>query len=184
MYLIIHGFRSSSKSHKAQVFKRWLDKQGRGEEWVCPDLPIDPIAAIQALSDIIEQANEKPKLVGSSLGGFYANILAARYALKAVLINPAVNAGLILGGAIGQHKNWHDDGIQEFTQSHVDALLAMDIPAPANPDNIFLMTEMADETLDWQLGTEYFKGCNQLIFRGGSHAFSRFDSVLSLIDGF
>lgn len=184
MYLVIHGFTSSSRSHKAQVLKRWLAEQQRESEWVCPDLPIDPAAAIKILSEIIEQADEKPKLVGSSLGGFYANILAARYSLKAILINPAVNAGSVLSGAVGPHKNWHDDGVQVFTEAHVDALLAMDIPEPAQPDNIFLMTEMDDETLDWRQGRDYFQHCHQLIFRGGNHSFSRFEEVLSLIDSF
>ncbi len=184
MYLIIHGFTSSSKSHKAQVFREWLAKQGRESEWICPDLPIDPTEAMALLSEAIEQSEQPPKLIGSSLGGFYANILAASYSLKAILINPAVGAGVVLKDAIGPHKNWHDDGVQEFTQAHVDALISMDIDAPAKPDNIFLMTEMEDETLDWKKGTAYFKDCHQLIFRGGNHSFSRFESVLTLIDTF
>jgi len=187
MYLVIHGFTSSSKSHKAQQLRKWLAAQGRESEWICPDLPIDPAAAIEILSDIIEQAiqsGQTPKLVGSSLGGFYANILAARYSLKAVLINPAVRAGLVLRDAIGPHKNWHDDGMQEFTQAHIDALNAMDILAPADPDKLFLMTEMGDETLDWQHGAAYYRDCHQLTFRGGNHSFSRFESVLTLIDDF
>lgn len=184
MYLIIHGFTSSSKSHKAQVFRRWLAEQGRESEWICPDLPIDPDAAMQQLSEIIEQSDQPLKLVGSSLGGYYANILAAKYSLKAVLINPAVHASSRLKDAIGTHKNWHDDGVQEFTQAHVDALAAMDIPKPADPDAIFLMTEMGDETLDWKQGQAYYRDCNQLVFRGGNHSFSRFESVLNLIDEF
>jgi predicted esterase YcpF (UPF0227 family) len=184
MYLIIHGFTSSSQSHKAQVFRRWLAEQDRESEWICPDLPIDPAAAMAILSKIIEQSDQPVKLVGSSLGGYYANILAARYALKAVLINPAVKAGERLKEAIGPHKNWHDDGVQEFTQAHVDALNAMDIPEPADPDAIFLMTEMGDETLDWRQGTAYYHECHQLVFRGGNHGFSRFKHVLNLIDQF
>ena len=184
MYLVIHGFTSSSKSHKAQLFRQWLKAEGREAEWVCPDLPIDPSEAMKILCEIIESADTKPKLVGSSLGGFYANILAAKYSLKAVLINPAVHAGLILKHAIGPHKNWHDDGVQVFTQAHVDALNAMDIHAPSEPDNIFLMVEREDETLDWQAGVAYYRDCHQLVFRGGNHAFSRFEDVLALIDAF
>lgn len=184
MYLVIHGFTSSSKSHKAQVLRQWLADQGRESEWICPDLPIDPTAAMSILSDIIERSDQPIKLVGSSLGGFYANILSAKYSLKAILINPAVRAGERLKEAVGPHKNWHDDGVQEFTQAHVDALNAMDIPEPLNPDHIFLMTEMGDETLDWEQGVVYFQACNQLIFRGGDHGFSRFKDVLYLIDRF
>ena len=184
MFLVIHGFTSSSQSHKAQVLKQWLIEQGREEEWICPDLPIDPAQAIQQLQYIIEQAPQPPKLVGSSLGGFYATVLSAQYSLKAIVINPAVNAGLVLRRAIGPQKAWHSEDTYEFTQAHVDSLNAMDLLAPANPDNIFLMAEMGDETLDWQRAAAFYRDCHQLIFRDGDHGFSRFQQVIPLIDAF
>lgn len=184
MFLVIHGFTSSSRSHKAQTLLKWLESQGREDEWVCPDLPIDPAQAIQLLSDIIEGAATPPKLVGSSLGGFYATVLSAKYNLKAIVINPAVNAGLVLRRAIGPQQAWHSQESYEFTQSHVDSLNKMDLLEPANPDNIFLMAEMADETLDWKRAAAFYRDCHQLIFRGGDHGFTRFEEVIPLIDSF
>lgn len=184
MFLFIHGFTSSAQSTKAQQLRNWLTLQGRENEWVCPDLPIDPAAAIAMLSEIIEQSPQPPKLVGSSLGGFYATVLAARYNLKAVVINPAVHAGLVLRQAIGPQKSWHSEELMEFTQANVDSLNAMDLLAPAEPDNIFLMAEKDDETLDWQAAGDYYRDCHQLIFRGGNHSFTRFQEVLELIDRF
>ena len=184
MFLVIHGFTSSSHSYKAQALLKWLTEQGREDEWICPDLPIDPAEAMQILSQIIENAETPPKLVGSSLGGFYATVLSEKYSLKAILINPAVNAGLILRRAIGPQKAWHSEEEYEFTQAHVDSLNAMDILVPTKPDNLFLMAEMADETLDWQRATAFYKDCHQLIFRGGDHGFTRFEQVIPLIDSF
>ena len=184
MFLVIHGFTSSSQSFKAQALLAWLTEQGREDEWVCPDLPIDPAEAIQLLSDIIEKSPTPPKLVGSSLGGFYATVLSAKYSLKAIVINPAVNAGLVLRRAIGPQTAWHSEESYEFTQTHVDSLNAMDLLAPADPENIFLMAEMADETLDWKRAAAYYRDCHQLIFRGGDHGFSRFEEVIPLIDSF
>ncbi|RVU86030.1 hypothetical protein EOL70_00860 [Leucothrix sargassi] len=184
MYLIIHGFTSSSQSNKAQIFKQWLTEQGRADEWVCPDLPIDPSAAIKLLSEIIESSDQPIKLVGSSLGGFYATILAARYDLKAVLINPSAYAGLTLRRGIGFHKAWHSDDQLEFTQAHVDALNAMALNKPADPEKLFVMLEQGDETLDWKDAASFYRDCHQLVFRGGDHGFTRFKDVLELIDRF
>ncbi|PWQ98121.1 YqiA/YcfP family alpha/beta fold hydrolase [Leucothrix arctica] len=188
MFLFIHGFTSSSQSRKAQVLKKWLSDQGRKEEWLCPDLSIDPTEAMQQLSSIIEESAQqegKPiKLVGSSLGGFYATILSARYGLKAVLINPAVTAGLTLRRGIGFHKAWHSEEQLEFTQAHVDALNEMTLLSPANPYRLFVMLERGDETLDWKTAAAFYQDCHQLVFCGGDHGFTRFDDVLEMIDRF
>ena len=188
MILFIHGFTSSSRSRKAQVLKEWLAEQGREEEWVCPDLSIDPTEAMTHLSDIIEksaqQEGQSVKLVGSSLGGFYATLLSAKYDLKAVLINPAVNAGLSLRRGIGFHEAWHSEEELEFTQAHVDALNAMTLLSPKEPDNLFVMLERGDETLDWKKAAAYYQDCHQLVYRDGDHGFTRFDDVLELMDRF
>jgi len=184
MYLYIHGFNSSSLSHKTQVLKHWLKLQGRESEWHCPDLPHDPFEAIELLSRLIESLPIKPKLVGSSLGGFYANVLAAKYDLKAVVINPAIHPGELLKPALGTQKMWYSDETYEFTQTHLDELNVLELRAPKNPDNIFLMQERKDEVLDWKLAVKYYKDCHQLVFRGGNHSFTRFEDVLELIDRF
>lgn len=197
MYLYIHGFNSSSLSHKTQVLKHWLELQGRGSEWCCPDLPHRPFEAVELLSSLIESnietrnesTNQKMsvkrlKLVGSSLGGFYANVLAAKYDLKAVVINPAIYPGELLKSELGMQTMWYSQDSYEFTQTHLNELNDLQIKTPRNPDNIFLMQERGDEVLDWKVAVEFYKDCHQLIFRGGDHGFTRFEDVLELIDRF
>lgn len=184
MFLYLHGFRSSPQSTKAQQFRQWLAERGREAEWVCPALPYDPQQAIEQLSAIINNSDVEPKLVGSSLGGFYATVLSAHYDLKAVLINSAVHAGLVLRAAIGPQRGWHDDESFEFTQAHVDALNAMDLLAPKYPEKILLMQESGDEVLDWRTAVDFYRNSHQLVFRGGDHSFTRFEDVIALIDRF
>lgn len=193
MYLYIHGFNSSSLSHKTQVLKHWLEQQGRGDEWHCPDLPHRPFEAIELLSNIIKELSYDPtqqekitnlKLVGSSLGGFYANVLAVKYDLKAILINPAVHPDQLLQHELGMQTLWYSEESYEFTQVHLDELKALEPIEPKNMDNIFLMQERGDEVLDWKLAADYYKDCHQLIFKGGDHGFARFEDVLELIDRF
>ncbi len=184
MILYIHGFGSSSQSGKAQELKRWLEAQGRGQEWVCPDLPHRPTEAIALLEGLIQNAPEQPKLLGSSLGGFYATVLVARFGLKAVLLNPAVHPGLLLRHALGPQKSWHDDGEFEFTQTHLDELNALDLVTPLYPHNLLLMQEKGDEVLNWLDAATYYRDCNQLVFNQGDHGFTRFRAVLDLIDRF
>lgn len=184
MFLYIHGFNSSPLSRKTQQFRHWLAERGREYEWVCPDLPHQPATAFAQLCKLVEQAESAPKLVGSSLGGFYATALSARYDLKAVVINPAVHAPLVLRHALGIQTGYYDDTQYEFTQQHLDELQALDLLAPADPDKILLMQETGDEVLDWQTAVDYYRDCHQLVFRGGDHSFTRFVDVIELIDRF
>jgi predicted esterase YcpF (UPF0227 family) len=184
MLLYIHGFNSTSGSGKAQALKQWLDGQGRGSEWACPDLPHQPAAAIAELARVIESAKGPVKLIGSSLGGFYATVLAGRYGVRAVLINPAVHPHLLLREALGRQKNWHTGDEYDFTQSHLNALAAMDEPAPAQPSNTLLLVETGDEVLDYRDAVAYYRDCHQIILQGGDHGFSRFVDLLPFIDHF
>lgn len=182
--LYIHGFRSSSLSAKAQETKRWLAAQGRAHEWVCPDLPPYPLAAMQILERLVQASKEPPTLIGSSLGGFYATILVARYGLKAVVVNPAVHPGWVLRPAVGLITSFYGDEEYQFTEQHLQELHALDLPAPLHPDNILFMQERGDEVLDWQEGLAYYRDCHQLVFAGGDHGFTRYRAVLNLIDHF
>lgn len=185
MILYIHGFNSSSQSGKAQELKRWLEARQRGAEWVCPDLPHRPAEAIATLSAIIEAAPAPPKLVGSSLGGFYATHLVMKYGLQAVLINPAVHPALLLRplAGIAQH-NWYDASSYTFTTTHLEELAALDQYLPAHPENLLVMLETGDETLDWQNAAAYYRQAHQLVFQGGDHGFTRFRTILPIIDTF
>lgn len=99
---------------------------GRGlrDRFVCPPLSPVPDAAVATASRLIEAADGPVTLVGSSLGGHYANYLAEKHGLKAVLINPAAVHYLDAGKFIGEHANFHTGERFTFTAAHAAQLAA------------------------------------------------------------
>ena len=91
-----------------------------------------------------------PCLVGSSLGGYYATYLVERYAVKAVLLNPAVRPYELLAGAVGPQENFHTHERYELTRDDVDALRRYEIGRIAVPERLLLLVETGDEVLDYR----------------------------------
>ena len=147
---------------------------GRGlrDRFVCPPLSPVPDAAVATASSLIEAAEGQVTLVGSSLGGHYANHLAEKYGLKAVLINPAAVHFLDAGNFIGEHANFHTGERFTFTAAHA-AQLAAQVSKPT-PSRYWLLSETGDEVLDWRQATEFYIGCRQTVLTGGDHSFTRF----------
>lgn len=77
--LYLHGFRSSPQSFKARQVGAWIARHRPDVHWDCPQLPPAPSAAMRLVSKRIESwPHQTTALVGSSLGGFYATVLAER----------------------------------------------------------------------------------------------------------
>jgi len=179
--LYIHGFLSSPLSHKAQLFKRWCDQTHPDITFLCPALTAYPDESILQLEHLIQhQLPEPVGLIGSSLGGFYASVLAHRYNLRAVLVNPAVAPHDLISAYIDKPlKNYHSAATYQLDQHHMDQLKALDEQTQINTKNIWLMVQTGDETLDYQKAVEKYKGCKQLVEEGGDHSFQHFDNHFS-----
>jgi len=88
MIIFIHGYGTSGKGGNAALLQ---SRFGKDEVYV-PALKHKPLQDMQDISNKILDCffeGEKVILVGSSLGGFYARILAAQFGVSAALINPA-----------------------------------------------------------------------------------------------
>ena len=134
------------------------------------------------LESLIGQSRGGVKLVGSSLGGFYAAWLAEKYGLKAVHINPCVACHKNLADVVGQvQKNWHSGVEYTFTAQHLAELEALQLPAIQRPEHHLLMIETGDEVLDYREAVAYFQGARQVILEGGDHGFTRFTEYLPMI---
>ena len=183
MLLYIHGFNSSSHSGKARELGEWLNQRGLGEAYVCPDLPHRPAAALALLEDLINTSPHPVKLIGSSLGGFYATWLAEKYDLKAILVNPCVACHLKLAQYIGQtQKNWHSEEEYIFSSAHADDLDRCHVAKITRPQRYLLLAETGDEVLDYREAVAYYAGAEQIVLTGGDHGFSRFlDYVPTLL---
>lgn len=117
-------------------------------------------------------------VIGSSLGGFYAALLAQATGCRCVLINPAVYPARDLKAYIGRIKNWHDEGDYEFTQQHVNELQAMQSTAFAQPERYMAIISKGDEVLDWREMTARYPAAHTLLQEGSDHAIREFDTYV------
>jgi predicted esterase YcpF (UPF0227 family) len=182
--LYLHGFRSAPASHKARALAARMGELGCAGRFFCPQLPVSPAAAIALAERLIDAAGGEVTLIGSSLGGYYANWLAERHALRAVLVNPAVVAHLSLAEYVGPHTNLYSGEAFEFTTGHVDELRALDVPCITRPERYWLLVEEGDEVLDYRQAVARYAGARQTVLAGGDHSFTRWADYLDRIVAF
>lgn len=179
MLIYIHGFNSAPSSFKARLVGQRMRGLGREAEYFVPALPHWPAKAIALLRGAIER-NPGATLIGSSLGGFYATWLAEHYALRTVLVNPAMRPYELLSGALGPQKNLYTDECYELTAQHIEELKALEVAA-ITPQHYFLLTRTGDETLDYRQGVEKYRGARQWVIPGGDHGFGDFENYLDTV---
>ena len=124
--LYLHGFRSSPQSFKARRMAAWLAEHRPEVKWYCPQLPPSPAAAMrEVLGHIAHWPHASTGVIGSSLGGFYASVVAERLACRAVVINPAVDPARDLARYIGEITAWHSDEHFHFRAEFIGRAAAL-----------------------------------------------------------
>jgi uncharacterized protein len=177
--LYLHGFRSSPQSVKARRMAHWVHHHAPRLTWWCPQLPPSPREALDLIAHgVARWPADRMAVVGSSLGGFYATVLAERLGCKAALINPAVDPARDLARHIGEHQAWHSEDRFFFLPAYVDQLREM-TPGPlARPQRYFAVIATGDEVLDWREMSQRYRGSHLRIVEGSDHALSDFDEHL------
>jgi uncharacterized protein len=178
MIVYVHGFNSSARSFKAALVARRMNELGRGEEFVCPELPHRPREAIALLDSLVRDAPPgKVAFIGSSLGGYYATWLSERYGARVVLVNPAVRPYVLLEQAIGAQTNLYTGARYDFTDEHLAELRELEVTS-VTPTHYLLITRTGDEVLDYRDAVARYRGCEQLVIEGGDHGFGDFEPYL------
>jgi predicted esterase YcpF (UPF0227 family) len=173
--LYLHGFRSSPQSTKARWVAEWLRAHRPDLAWWCPQLPPSPAEAIaQVMEGIAAWPLDAMAVIGSSLGGFYATVVAERTGCPAVLLNPAVEPARDLANHIGEITAWHSDDRFFFRREFIDELQALRPEHLTRPGRYFAVIAKGDEVLDWREMAARYAGCRLKLLEGGDHALSDF----------
>ncbi|MDR1367741.1 MAG: alpha/beta fold hydrolase [Candidatus Accumulibacter sp.] len=182
----LHGFSSSPSAWKASILADAMASRGLSERVFRPTLPHVPVDALAAAEDalrVCEESGYSPTLVGSSLGGFYATVLAEARAIKAVLINPVVTAKKPLEQFIGVQNNLQTGEVFELTREHIRQLEAMEATV-LTPERYLVLVETGDEVLDYHDAIFRYAGARQYVMEGGNHSYTRFPEMLPTIFDF
>lgn len=181
--LYLHGFRSSPKSAKAQRLAQHvadLKAQGRDLTWACPQLPPSPRQTVQELEWLV--ANWPPQdtvVIGSSLGGFYATVLAERLGCRAAVINPAVAPARDLARHIGEQTSDHQPTDRFFFRPEFIAEFEALDPYPiTRTHRYWALIAEGDEVLDWHEMVSHYEGARIKLLDGSDHAVSDFEDHL------
>jgi len=179
MIIYLHGFRSGPQSLKVQALAARMAERELSGQFLCGQLPSIPAEAVALVEQQIHSCPTPPTLVGSSLGGFYATVLAEKFNLRAVVINPFVphrdfDPSLFLG----EHTMIYTPQRFVFGPEHVKQIQAMDLPALQHPENFWLLAEAGDETLDYRHAVKRYADSRQTVLPGGEHGFSHWTDYL------
>ena len=184
MILYLHGFKSSPRSFKAQVLERVVAEHQLASRWCCPQLPASPAAASALCNELIQAAqlndpSTELVIIGSSLGGYYAHVLAEQWQCKAVVLNPAVHAARDLATQVGSHTMYHSDQPFEFLPEYVDELHAMAPSSCTQPQRYFLIASRDDEVLNSHEMVAFYEGSQGLLIFGSDHGMADFELYLA-----
>ena len=183
--LYLHGFRSGPQSTKARQMAAWVAQHQPQVVWACPQLPASPAGALALIQGLVaEWPAAERGVVGSSLGGYYATVLAEALGCRAVVINPAVDPARGLAHHVGTSTTWHGAQPFHFGAGHVDELHAV-APGPLRrPARYLALIAKGDEVLDWREMAARYAGAQLTLLEGGDHALSDFEQHLPAIARF
>jgi hypothetical protein len=174
--LYLHGFRSSPRSFKAQRMQAWMQRHRPDVHWWCPQLPPSPHEAVELLErGTAAWPREGMAVVGSSLGGFYATVLAEHLGCRAAVINPAVLPARDLARYIGEQTSFHDPQDRFFFRPEFIGELEALAPHPiTRPERYWALIAKGDEVLNWQEMVAHYPGVALTLLEGSDHAVSDF----------
>ena len=184
--IYLHGFQSSPMSKKGQQLQQYCTNVEHADVHL-PDLNKPPEHVLRDISKLIESLPlDQVRLVGSSLGGFYATYLVAKYGCPAVLINPAMQPWQLFEDLFGIEQiplkvtdSWTLDADQlQQLQSIADTKLK-------HADKILVLLQRGDEVLDYRQAQRYYNAAQPsaliLTDADGNHAMDDFEEKLPFV---
>lgn len=182
--IYLHGFASSGKSPKIDA----LRAEFGDKNVIAPDLPMDPLAVIEQVSDLIvetiyESNGDYPVLVGTSLGGFYARYLSLAFGARCILINPSYEPSISLRQKLGVNKNYSTGAEFEVNESQLVTMAGMESYIERNSDAslVTLLQAADDNVVDADKAFENIDCRRRVLLPTGGHRFDSPDAISEII---
>lgn len=185
MILYLHGFRSSPLSFKAQAMADYMRQHGLEGHFFCPQLPESPALSIALARELMEgYAADRVTLIGSSLGGYYANWLAEKTGCKAVLLNPVIDPWHIKATMNNPPEALELAEWSKDREKYASELRRFQVRQITRPERYFLIAATGDELLDFRQMSLHYDKARQIIVEGSDHSLPEFPNYLDEILSF
>lgn len=182
--LYFHGFKSSSKSSKAQSIKNFIAKNTKNTKIVIPDLDDNFQNAHNQIEELIRLSGSNIVFIGSSLGGYFASYFSQKLKKKAVLINPAVHPLKDFEVHLGENENYSSGNKFNISSKEISFIRTLSYKKLPIPNDLLILLESGDEILKYNKSASYFSGAYIDIVFGGNHSHSSFKSKFHKIQKF
>jgi len=181
MLIYLHGLNSSNQSQKAGILQRLAPTRV-----LVPSYPAHrPDAAIARLSDLFRELGREPPpvVVGSSMGGFYAQYLARRFTFAHLfLINPALTPWDLLRDVEGVSQTTAYGETYLIDRDLVESTRKYGIATPCDGVPTTLLLDRGDQVIDFRIAESLYRDCGRiLIFEGGDHSFQHLEEAIVVI---
>lgn len=179
--IYLHGFGSSGDSQKSLDIRKQLKDEFNV---ISPTLSHNPATAISEIRNLLANVDHCI-LIGTSLGGFYADYFNGMADVPAILINPLVDID-DAKKFIGLNKNFGTGKSFYFLEKDFKDLQNINnqkkqINYSEAPEIILLSKD--DEVLDYKKSLSYFHNENQYIslFQDENHRFNNIKEIVKAV---
>jgi len=186
--LYLHGFLSSGNSEKGQWLKAIVNQQNLEQgnpvfnELLTPTYPIkSPLMSVEKIESLLKKMlDDKSRgvvLLGSSMGGYYAQYLGQKYQLPYIMINPALNPTPIFNESLGCHTNPATQEDFCIDQAYIKELQTYDVNQLNKAIPALLLIDTDDEVIDVDYALKRYEACSKgshfstVKYSGGNHRF-------------
>ena len=209
--LYLHGFLSSEQSKKGQWFLNQVEEAIKSESLphTKPDLMgvgsdsgvlrwqdfraiSYPMSEVKESVQVIENKlkkmlNQKVSrvfIMGSSMGGFYAQYFGQKYQLPYVMINPALNIDELFKANLGEYVNQITGEKINVNEKYIDNLANFRISELDYKVPSLLLIDRDDEVIDIEYCLQHYSDSmlehsvsKTIVYNGGDHSFIHLDEA-------
>lgn len=199
----LHGFLSSANSHKGRWFVQQVQTENSQvrqaseaifKEIITLTYPISsPAQSVQKIETLLQALLTQKKhpivLMGSSMGGYYAQFLGQKYKLPYIMINPALNPKPIFLEHLGASCNPSTGEKFVIDNAYIQQLESYNVAKLDRRIPVMLLMDKGDDVIDVAAALMKYQGKKNLkteihVFKGGDHAFQHLPEAWPLIKSF
>lgn len=186
--IYLHGLDSSPTANKATITQAYANSLGI--DCVCPNLNLPPDQVIKTVQALL---SDDCVLIGSSLGGYFANLISDLTATPAILLNPSIRPDVSFERFL-QNPQFANTSLTDDTPIYLTTggwqIVYGDLAWFENhrlsvnfPNKIKVLLKSGDELLDAQKSHAFYtdKGAGVALQQGGDHRISDYENQVAMV---
>ena len=172
MIYYIHGFNSDIKEDKIKLLSKLLYEEVKGLRYDSSAPFLENLELLQS------QITKEGVFMGTSLGGFFAQVLGEQTQSQTILINPVLYPRITLEKFLGKNTNFVTHKTFTLTQEIVDSY---DTGLKFNTQTLVVVS-LGDQVLNSAQTIAQLNGKVELeVLEGGNHSFDQYHEIKDVL---